>query len=90
MADITITWAKDLLRAAQTAQELGRLTTLDSPLVKLALAAEAVAREDAYQRAHWHNELSRTFRLPRVGVIECKRSTNNRPRAGGLCIIFMR
>jgi hypothetical protein len=42
MVDITITaWAKTLLHQAQSARDLGLLPNPDSPLVKLALAAEA-------------------------------------------------
>ena len=60
-------WAKTLLRQAQTARGLGRVPSPDSPLVKLALAAEAAARENATQEGRVYDELCRA-----LGVTSCR------------------
>jgi hypothetical protein len=60
MIDVTITaWAKDFLRAAHTAQELGRLPSLDDPFLKTMRAANADLIESEAQMARWRRKIAR-------------------------------
>jgi hypothetical protein len=60
---VPTTWAKTLLRQAQLGRKLGRVPSFDSPLVKLAEAANTAAREAISQEGRLYEELCRAVRL---------------------------